>query len=304
VSTDRDVTRIVRSWLNEDRHEDADRVLNNVLAEIETTPRRRSFWSARRFPIMNNALRVGLAAVAVVIIAFVGYRLLSSPNVAGPGPTDTPQPTPSLAPSAAPSVPPLHDGAWLAPGTYSVRPQDINAPRFSMTVPAGWYGRGSGVSKGGSIDPPDGAGVILWGGPFNVYTNPCQWLDSPASPSTGLTVDDLIAGLSDQALRDATAPTDITVDGFAGKAIELTVPAGLDFDSADGFVACDEGEFRSWISPDGNTFRLHQGPGQHDQLWVVDVDGTRVIIDATFYEGTSPADMAEIQAILDSIRLE
>jgi hypothetical protein len=39
-------------------------------------------------------------------------------------------------------------------------------------------------------------------------------------------------------------------------------------------------------------------------LWVVDVYGTRVIIDATFYDGTSAADMAEIQAILDSIRFK
>lgn len=312
MSTDRDVTRIVRSWLNEDRHEDAHRVLNTVLAEIETTPRRRSFWSAWRFPIMNNALRVGLAAAAVMIIAVIAIQFLPGSNTGGPGPVDTPQPTFSPASSAS-SVPPLPDGL-LEPGTYSVRPQDIDAPRVVLTVPAGWHGGGFGVSKGGSIDLPDGAGIILWGGEFNVYGDPCQWVDTLPSPGTGPTVDDLVAGLSAQALRSATAPTDIMVDGFVGKAIELTVPDDIAFDPADGFVDCDQSEFRSWISSDGGSFRLHQGPGQHDQLWIVDAGGkgataravccTRVIIDATFYSGTSSADMAEIQAILDSIHFE
>jgi hypothetical protein len=251
---------------------------------------------------MNNSLRIGLAAAAVLVVAFIGYQLVSGPNVGGPGPVDTPQPTFSPASSAS-SVPALPDGL-LEPGTYSVRPQDIDAPRVTLTVPAGWHGGGFGVSKGGSIDPPDGAGIILWGGDFNVYGDPCQWVDSLPSSATGPTVDDLIAGISAQALRDATAPTDITVDGFVGKAIELTVPDDINFDPADGFVDCDESEFRTWISPDGNTFRVHQGPGQHDQLWIVDVDGTRVIIDATFYEGTSAADMAEIEAILQSINFE
>ena len=40
MSTDRDVTRIVRSWLHEDAHEDADRILNLVLDQIDTTPQR------------------------------------------------------------------------------------------------------------------------------------------------------------------------------------------------------------------------------------------------------------------------
>ena len=42
MSTDRDVTRIVRSWLHEDAYEDADRVLDLVLDQIDTTPQRRA----------------------------------------------------------------------------------------------------------------------------------------------------------------------------------------------------------------------------------------------------------------------
>ena len=51
MSTDRDTTRIVRSWLQTDEHESADRVLDAVLDQLDTTPQRRAtWWPARRFP--------------------------------------------------------------------------------------------------------------------------------------------------------------------------------------------------------------------------------------------------------------
>ncbi|MGH2488998.1 MAG: hypothetical protein ACRDFR_05220, partial [Candidatus Limnocylindria bacterium] len=68
MSTDRDVTRIVRSWLSEDRHEDADRVLNTVLDQLDTTPQRRTSWSAWRELFMNKFVAIGLGAAAVVAV--------------------------------------------------------------------------------------------------------------------------------------------------------------------------------------------------------------------------------------------
>jgi hypothetical protein len=248
-------------------------------------------------------VRYGLVAAVAVAAVVLGAALLGrGPNIGGEpeSPTQTPLTTSSPASSAVSALP---DGVLL-PGTYSIPPQDVSSPRVLVTVPAGWYGGGFGVNKNDSIDPPDGAGVILWGGPFNVYEDPCHWSTSlPGSP-TGPTVDDLVAALAAQPTREATTATDVTVGGLSGKAFELTVPADLGFDTVDGFADCDEGEFRSWISPDGITYRLHQGPGQYDQLWIVDVEGSRVVVDATFYDGTPAADKSEIQAILDSIRFE
>ena len=49
MSTDRDTTRIVRSWLQTDEYESADRVLDAVLDQLDTTPQRRAtWWPARR----------------------------------------------------------------------------------------------------------------------------------------------------------------------------------------------------------------------------------------------------------------
>jgi hypothetical protein len=255
---------------------------------------------------MSEPVRYGLVAAVVVVAVVLGVSLLGrGPDVGGEpeSPTESSQPTSSPSSSATSSVSALPDGVLL-PGTYSVRPQDISAPRIRLTVPAGWYGAGFSVSKHNSIDAPDGAGVILWGGPFNVYEDPCGWSTSLPSSPTGPSVDELVTALAAQPMRDATAATDITLDGYSGKALELTVPADLGFDAATGFADCDEGGYRSWISPDGLSFREHQAPGQHDRLWVIDVEGTRVVIDATFYAGTSASDTSELQAILDSIGFE
>lgn len=91
MSADRDVTtRIVRSWLHEDAHEDADRILTLVLDEIDTTPQRSASWLARRFPPMTNTFRYGIAAVFVALAAIVGFNYLAGPNVGGPTVSPTP----------------------------------------------------------------------------------------------------------------------------------------------------------------------------------------------------------------------
>ena len=54
MSTDRDVTRIVRSWLEEGATALPDRVLDAVLDQLPATPQRRAWWPARRFREMNT----------------------------------------------------------------------------------------------------------------------------------------------------------------------------------------------------------------------------------------------------------
>ena len=98
------------------------------------------------------------------------------------------------------------------------------------------------------------------------------------------------------------AAEDITLDGHAGKVITLHVPADADFSR------CDAREFCSWGDPEqgGSTacYRYHQGAGQIDKVWVVDVDGTTVLIDAAWYAGTPPEDVAALEAIVQSIAFE
>ena len=74
MSTDRDVTRIVRSWLEDGATALPDRVLDNVLDQLPTTSQRRAWWPARRLREMNSALKFAIAATAVVVVAIVGIN--------------------------------------------------------------------------------------------------------------------------------------------------------------------------------------------------------------------------------------
>ncbi len=184
--------------------------------------------------------------------------------------------------------------------------------KIVVTVPAaGWFGaveEGS-LRKNDSADAPDGASVTVFArtndllvglGDVYVYGDPCHWASTtPDSPVT--TVDEAIAALSAQPSRDASAPVDVTFDGYAGKYITLHVP-----DDAV-FADCDEGEFRTFVQGAGNSGRSHEDPGQFDLLTVLDVKGQLVIFDVAYYEGaegTPGSVLDEMAAILVSATLE
>ena len=92
-TSDRDVNRAIRSWLHEDRHEDASRLAGAVLDHVEATQQRRAGWLAWRPPTMNKFVTIGLGAAAVVVLAiFIGSALLGSPGSLGaPGDEPTPR---------------------------------------------------------------------------------------------------------------------------------------------------------------------------------------------------------------------
>ena len=104
-----------------------------------------------------------------------------------------------------------------------------------MTVPAGWEGLDNFcVVKGDGLEF---MAVVLWpAGDFitaDIYTDPCNWWTSIAEPPVGLTVDDLANALAAQAMRGDAVSTDVTVDGFDGKYLEMSVPADIDFADCD-----------------------------------------------------------------------
>jgi len=141
--------------------------------------------------------------------------------------------------------------------------------------------------------------MITFFGDLYVYGDPCQWATTrPEAPAT--TVDELVAALQAQASRDASEPVDVTVDGHAGKSITLPVPEDAVFSE------CDRGTFGSWGVPssDLSPFRYRQDPGQIDEVWIVDVDGTLAVIDIAYYEGTPRSVIDEMEAIVASVSFD
>jgi hypothetical protein len=160
-------------------------------------------------------------------------------------------------------------------------------------VPAGWSNSGGfRVTKPGPDDSFAAVGFWPWSGDLeHVYVDPCRWQGNEVDPPGGPSVDDLANALADQAQRGDAVPVDVTIGGYSGKMIELTVPSDIDF------ADCNGGEFRSWAG------RFHQGPGQVDRIYVLDVGGQRMVIDAHYVPATPDADRAEIEAIVNSIQL-
>jgi hypothetical protein len=99
-------------------------------------------------------------------------------------------------------------------------------------------------------------------------------------------------------------PTAVTAYGFSGKYLELTVPDIAFEVSGDGtvFTDCAEGELSSWIgAPLSFAYHGYSHPGQVEEIWLLDVDGQRLMIEAGTSPGSSEADIAELRSILDSI---
>ena len=97
MTTERDPrTRTVLSWLREDAHENAERVLLRALDEVDATPQRRSWWPAWRSNRMNTYAKLIAAAVAVLVVAVVGYQFLPGSGGIGGQSTIAPSPSPTL----------------------------------------------------------------------------------------------------------------------------------------------------------------------------------------------------------------
>jgi hypothetical protein len=184
----------------------------------------------------------------------------------------------------------------LDPGTYAFAgPPVVEGVRVIVTVPAGWSSAAHGMALVKSAaEQPAGMGLSLWA-VQDVYTDPCRWMGTAQRPAPS--VDALVSALREY--REASSPVDIVVDGYPGERVQMQVPAAIDF------ADCDLSEYRSWLDArvvDGA--RYHQGPGQIDEVSIVDVDDVRLVIDAAYYPATSEQDLAELRAMVDSIRVE
>jgi hypothetical protein len=294
MSTDRDTTRTVRSWLEEGVTALPDRVLDAVLDRVPATPQRRSWWPAWRFAQMNT-VRIAVAAAAVVVVAVLGYNMLPGRGGIGgpvtPPPTTVPTPTtapsPTTRPLASPGPLPL-DITPLGAGTYSLASFPVGV---TVDVPAGWFSCIISPDEQGVCDRNPEAEESL-GISFSIVTNvvadPCaasgQLLDPPVGPS----VADLASAISGLKDFTATTPKDITVDGFAGKefSVRAPVPPGGCF-------------LRTWATANRTN---GVGGGEVNLLRILDVNGTRVVIAGASNPAlATPARAAAVQQVMDSI---
>ena len=255
-------------------------------------------------------------AAVVAVLALTGCTAgqpsaggSASPIAASPSPA-----APSTAPTATTSQPSaaasmaaasIHDGP-LAAGTYRMGQWDTacgerqpgcspspahDAVPVTLTLPDGWEGIIGTIwlaEKGNGA--PDGAGLLIGRGAW-LLTDPCTKAEHAIPPDieVGPSVDDFANAIADHPLLEATDPVDVTLAGYSGKYLDLQVPADIS--------KCEV--YRPW---DPGIFA--QGPSHKWHLWILDVDGLRFVIQSTDYPGTSAKHRAELQAIVDSIKIE
>jgi hypothetical protein len=318
MTDDRSLERAARSFIESGPTQAPERAVEAALLRIETTSQERNLRVPWRIT-MTIPARVAAAAV-IGVLAIGGTLFLigraGQPSVGGPGPSPTtagspsPSASPSPSPSASASATParMPDGR-LPAGTYAFAPfgsgpgldstclpsqavcVDPGPPTsmlVTLTVPDGW----DSVQTGLWIDlnaPPGGAALVFNRGGW-LYSDPCRKPDTtdPDIP-VGPTVDDFVTALADHQLLDATTPVGVTVDGYAGKALDLQVPEDIS--------QCEV--YRPWQP---NIYA--QGPGHLWHLRVIDVDGNRVVIQSMEYAGTDSQRRAELEAMVDSIQIE
>ena len=288
-ASDRDVNRAIRSWLHEDRHEDVSRIAGAVLDQVEATRQRRaSWWPAWRLFDMNTFTKVLVAMAAVAAVAVVGINLLSGSGSGAigsqPSPTVAPSPSPEPTLARVPSGP-------IPAGTYLM---SDGRSDFRVAIPAGWD-TGDGMDIRKNRDQPNEVTFGIYSPNINVWPDACATEDAP--PPTGPTGDDLIAALRAQENSDVSEPAEVIVGGAPAVRLDVSIPEGLDP------AGCHPGFLRIWVDGRGG-YLAGLGPTGKVPVTIVEPSSGRMVIYTVNEPEATAADLAELQAILDSIQFE
>jgi hypothetical protein len=291
-----DATRIVRLWLEEGVTALPDHVLDAVLDQLPATSQRRPTWLARRTPTMNKFVTIGLAAAAVVVAAFLGYRLLVEPNVGGqppappPSSSATPEPTPQSTPDSTPRSFDSHPGGVLLPGAYVLT--GVEPYQITFTMPGGWE-KLAVPNLVWSQD--DDKSTVGFGTIDDLVSDPCD--PSQGYVGVGPTADDLATALADVPGVAINSSEEITISGFSGTMVDIewseaNCPA--------------EVEPMLWVKQPGDVLEPHPGGSDtlFDRMYFLDVNGERLVISTSAHANATDQRVADIQSILDSIQIE
>ena len=178
----------------------------------------------------------------------------------------------------------------LEPGRYSMAAwgpegQD-RLPRAILEVPEGYFSNGGwAVDAGGPGELEQLGEVMVW--PVtHVFTDPCDTRPTRVGP----TVRDLARALADQTGTTTTRPRAVTLDGHRGLYLELT--------TGETHAGCTSLDL--WHSAPDNDYGQDTGGIVH-HLWILDVDGTRLVVAVSNYPDQTPAQHQELIDIAETI---
>jgi hypothetical protein len=249
--------------------------------------------------------------VAVIVAGACGAGQVSPTDPeAPPSPTPTPTTSPSDAPPSATPSPSFEViGERIAAGTHTATPwahgqggfcsgqagctesTKDDSIRFTFTVPDGWaLAEDVAITKpSATTRAPRGMSLHFLRGGW-LYSEPCVQVEGPPDIEVGPTAVDFADALAAHPLLDATTPVDTTLGGYSGKYLDLQLPSDIS--------ACPESYY-----PWAPAFYA-QGPNHRWHVWSLDVEGVRVVVQSGDFPRTSPQDLAEMHAIIESIQID
>jgi hypothetical protein len=242
--------------------------------------------------------RIARSGIAIVVTA-AGMATTWPAVASDPSATPSGSASPASAyasPSAAAEV--------SAVGTVRITNRVLGGgtyPAYSLQIPEGWEASGPFTIK--SSGGPQVMGVGVWD-VGAVPGDPCHWGSTTWTP--GPSVDELVAALQAQVTRNASATVEVTLAGHPGRYLEWSVPADAVVTGDSDFQGCDlepsdgHRNFVSWFGA-GQGTRYQQVAGQVDRLWILDVDGQRLVVDATYSPDATPADLEELDRVVRSL---
>jgi len=208
--------------------------------------------------------------------------------------------------SSAPHIQALTDK--LNGGLYRFGPfGDERSVTIVATGPKGWVGYPDWAMDGPEpvrADAPRGIAVSLLTAD-GVHSDPCHWdWNHTGHPDigdvkVGPSVDDLVAALRANTYYTSTAAKPVTIDGFSGQELELQMPSGS-------YAHCDKDDPND---PGGHVFPFSgglytQGPANRWHLYILDINGTRLIAVILSYAKTPQKDVDLAQNIVQTMRVE
>jgi hypothetical protein len=302
-----DFDRLIAAYLEDGPTELARDSYEALDRQLERTRQRAGFGPWRDHP-MSSLSRAVLGAAAIVVAAVIGVGLLRPGGFNGsggstPSPSATPLPSASAGPSASPSSnvaqPPIY--AWpgrLAPGTYTTSFAWDPGLQFTFTVPAGWQSYDINVGKGERVAlvffPIDDVAGATCASP--APTRPPAW-----------TADTVLTALGKLVTFDAPPISD-RVAGRDARYVEFTASPVVGCATA-GNVLFRTPNPRCPADVCGGvgpaTFGLEFGnTPHHERLWLMTVGRSVVAVNAVWTDQATAADLAELQTVIDSVRLD
>jgi hypothetical protein len=230
-------------------------------------------------------------AVGIIVLAAVGVGIVLLPR---PGASTDADATPTSLYRSEPEL--------LPAGTYAV--DKLFERPITLELPANWTGlehrRGQALVVKTVDAEPFGtvASTVPLGinAPDRVYANPCRDRDPAAGAPPTLV--GILAGLTHAVGFEAGPIEDTTIGGLPAKVFDLRTSIDVE--------DCRTFPFSQWSFRDQSGVGIgnQTSSGGHQRLWLLDIDGTVILIDADSGDDSFAEDVEELYRIVESIRFE